>query len=45
MSRNRLLLLAIALAVGAVGCLVFGISLLHKDIRSYVAAHYREFSN
>ena len=45
MSRNRLLLLAIALAVGAVGCLVFGISLLHKDIRSYVAAHYREYSH
>ena len=45
MSRNRLFLVAVALAVACIGCLVLGISLLHKDIRSYAAAHYREYSH
>ena len=45
MSRNRLFAVAIALAATSVISLIFGISLLHKDIRSYVAAHYREYSH
>jgi hypothetical protein len=45
MSRNRLLLVAAALALAAIGCLIFGVSLLHKDIRSYLAAHYHEYSH
>jgi hypothetical protein len=44
MSRNRLLLVAGALAVAAVACLGFGVTLLHRDIRSYIAAHYQEYS-
>ena len=45
MSRNRLLLVAGALAVAAVGCLILGVSLLNNDIQSYVAGHYREYSS
>ena len=45
MSRNGLFLLAIGLAVTSVVSLVFGISLLHNDIRSFVTAHYREYSH
>ena len=45
MSRTRLFLIAAALAVAALISLIFGISLLHKDIRSYVATHYREYSH
>ena len=44
MSRNRLFLVAGVLAVAAVACLGFGIAQLHKDIRSYIAAHYQEYS-
>jgi hypothetical protein len=44
MSRNRLLLIAGALAVAAVASLIFGIMLLHKDITSYIASHYHEYS-
>jgi hypothetical protein len=44
MSRNRLLLVATALTIASLSCLAFGISLLHKDIRWYIAAHYREYS-
>jgi hypothetical protein len=44
MSRNGLFLLAIGLAVTSVVSLVFGISMQHKDIRSYIASHYREYS-
>ncbi len=44
MTRNRLLLIAGGLAVAAVACLVPGIMLLHKDIGSYIASHYREYS-
>jgi hypothetical protein len=45
MSRNRLLLVAAALAVTSFTCLILGISLLHRDIRSYIAGHYREYSH
>ena len=44
MSRNGLFMLAIGLAASSIASLVFGISLQHKDIRSYLAAHYREYS-
>ena len=44
MSRNGLFLLAIGLAITSVASLVFGISLQHKDIRSYIASHYHEYS-
>jgi hypothetical protein len=45
MSRNRLFVVAIALAATSVVSLIFGISLQHKDIRSFVTAHYREYSH
>ncbi|OBH02414.1 hypothetical protein A5696_11060 [Mycobacterium sp. E2699] len=44
MSRNRLFLISGALAVAAVACLVFGIILQQKDIGSYIAGHYHEYS-
>ncbi|MEE6177594.1 DUF4247 domain-containing protein [Mycobacterium sp. 050134] len=44
MTRNRLLLVAGGLAAAAIACLIPGILLLHKDIDSYIAAHYREYS-
>ena len=44
MSRNRLFLLALALAVGSFGSLVGGITLQSKDIRSFIASHYHEYS-
>jgi hypothetical protein len=44
MSRNGLFMLAIGLAASSIASLVFGISLQHKDIRSYLAAHYQEYS-
>jgi hypothetical protein len=44
MSRNRLFLVAGVLAVAAVACLSFGIAQLHKDIRSYIAVHYQQYS-
>jgi hypothetical protein len=43
-SRNRLFLLSAALAVGAVVSLIFGIVLQNKNIASYIAGHYREYS-
>lgn len=45
MSRNRLFVVAFALAAASVASLVFGIVLQHKDIRSYIASHYREYSH
>jgi Domain of unknown function (DUF4247) len=45
MSRNRLFVVALALAVTSVTSLIFGISLQHKSIRSYIASHYREYSH
>lgn len=44
MSRNRLFLMAIGLAVTSLTSLILGISLQHKDIRSYIAAHYQQYS-
>jgi hypothetical protein len=44
MSRNRLFLVAGVLAVAAVACLGFGVTQLHKDIRSYIAAHYQQYA-
>ena len=44
MSRNRLFLVAGALALAAAGCLIFGLMLLQKDIDSFIASHYREYS-
>jgi hypothetical protein len=44
MSRNHLFLLAIGLAVASLASLVGGISMQHKDIRSYIASHYQEYA-
>ncbi len=44
MSRNRLFVIAGALAVAATACLIFGIVLLNKNIASYIASHYHEYS-
>lgn len=44
MTRNRLFLIALALVLGSFGSLIGGVTLLHKDIRTYVADHYREYS-
>ena len=44
MSRNRLFLVAAALALAATACLIFGLMLLQKDIGSYISSHYREYS-
>jgi len=44
MSRKRLFWIAGGLAVAAVVSLVFGMMLLQKDIDSYIASHYREYS-
>jgi len=44
MSRTRLFWLAGGLAVAAAVCLVFGITLQTRNIASYVASHYREYS-
>ena len=44
MSRNRLFLIAAALAIAASASLIFGIMLLRKDIDSYIASHYHEYS-
>lgn len=44
MSRNRLFVLAGALAVAATASLIFGIILLQRNIASYIASHYHEYS-
>jgi hypothetical protein len=44
MSRNRLFLISGALAVAAVVSLIFGIILQQKNIASYIAGHYHEYS-
>jgi hypothetical protein len=44
MSRNRLFVISGALAVAAVTSLIFGLTLLHKDIASYIAGHYQEYA-
>ena len=45
MSRNRLFVIAVVLAMTSFTSLFFGISLQRKDIRSYIASHYREYSH
>jgi hypothetical protein len=45
MSRDRLFVVALALAVTSITSLIFGISLQHKDIRSFIASHYHEYSH
>ena len=44
MSRNRLLLVAVGLALAATASLIFGIMLMSKDIASYIAGHNHEYS-
>jgi hypothetical protein len=44
MSRNRLFVTAGALAVAATVLLIFGITLQSKNIASYIASHYRQYS-
>jgi hypothetical protein len=44
MSRKGLFWLSGGLAVAAVASLVFGIVLLNKNIASYIASHYHEYS-
>ncbi|SPM37296.1 hypothetical protein MRAB57_5139 [Mycobacterium rhizamassiliense] len=44
LSRNGLLLVSGGLAFAAIASLVFGIILLNKDIGSYIAGHYHEYS-
>ena len=43
-SRNRPFVIAAVLAITSFTTLIFGISLQHKDIRSFTAAHYQEYS-
>ncbi len=45
MSRNRLFVIAAVLAITSLASLVFGIKLQHKDIRSFIASHYREYAH
>ena len=45
MTRNRLFVMALLLAIASFGSLFGGIMLLHKDIRSYIASHYREYEH
>ena len=45
MSRNRLFVIAVVLALTSFTSLFVGISLQRKDIRSYIASHYREYSH
>ncbi len=44
MSRKGLFVLALGLAASSILSLVLGISLQHKDIRSYIASHYQEYA-
>ena len=44
MTRNRLFLVAGGLAIPANVMLIFGIKLLHKNIASYIASNYRQYS-
>jgi Domain of unknown function (DUF4247) len=45
MTRNRLFVMALVLMIAAFGSLIGGVTLLHKDIRTYVADHYREYAH
>ncbi len=44
MSRKRLFWISGGLAVAATVSLIFGIMLLQKNIASYIASHYHEYS-
>jgi hypothetical protein len=44
MSRSRLYLIAGALAVASAASLIFGVLLLQKDVDSYIASHFHEYS-
>lgn len=44
MSRGALFVMAFGLAASACLSLIFGIALQHKDVRSYIASHYHEYS-
>jgi hypothetical protein len=43
-SRNSLFVLAVVLVLASATSLAFGILLQSKDIRSFIASHYREYS-
>jgi hypothetical protein len=43
MSRNRLFVIALVLAITSFTTLAFGILLQHKDIRAFIASHYSEY--
>jgi hypothetical protein len=43
-SRRALFVLAFGLATSSILSLVFGITLQNKNIRSYIASHYQEYS-
>ena len=45
MSRKGLFLLAFGLVAASFVSLISGTVLLHKEIRSYLAAHYQEYSH
>jgi Domain of unknown function (DUF4247) len=45
MSRNRLFLVGAGLAILATGCLILGLLLQQKDIGSYIASHYSQYSS
>lgn len=45
MSRNRLLLISAGLAATALVTLIFGVVLLNRNIETYIAGHYREYSH
>ena len=45
MTRNRLFVMALVLALASFTSLIFGITLQHKDIRLFIASHYREYSH
>lgn len=45
MSRTRLYLIAAALAIAGLACLIWGISLASKDIRTHVAENYAAYSH
>lgn len=45
MSRNRLFVVALVLVLASFTSLFFGINLQHKNIRSYIASHYKEYAH
>ncbi|MGB6209345.1 DUF4247 domain-containing protein [Mycobacterium sp.] len=45
MTRNRMFIMAVVLLIASFGSLIGGVTLLHKDIRAYVADHYREYAH